>query len=47
MLQEADDGIAAIGTETAAKLYGLEIIEKDIEDNKDNKTRFIFLGNSI
>ncbi len=47
MLQEADNGIAAIGTETAAKLYGLEIIEKDIEDNKDNKTRFIFLGNSI
>ncbi|GAH62739.1 unnamed protein product, partial [marine sediment metagenome] len=47
MLQEADDGIAAIGTETAARLYGLEIIEKDIEDNKDNKTRFIFLGNSI
>lgn len=47
MLQEAGDGIAAIGTKTAAKLYGLEIIEKDIEDNKDNKTRFIFLGNSI
>jgi len=47
MLQEADNGVAAIGTETAARLYGLEIIEKDIEDNKDNKTRFIFLGNSI
>ncbi|MCJ7665873.1 MAG: prephenate dehydratase [Actinobacteria bacterium] len=47
MLQKADNSIAAIGTEMAAKLYGLEIIEKDIEDNKDNKTRFIFLGNSI
>ncbi|MFC2159756.1 prephenate dehydratase [Actinomycetota bacterium] len=47
MLQETDNSIAAIGTEIAAKLYGLYIIEKDIEDNKDNKTRFIFLGNSI
>ncbi|MFC2145570.1 prephenate dehydratase [Actinomycetota bacterium] len=47
MLQETDNSIAAIGTEIAAKLYGLHIIEKDIEDNKDNKTRFIFLGNSI
>ena len=47
MLQETDNSIAAIGTEIAAKLYGLNIIEKDIEDNKDNKTRFIFLGNSI
>ncbi len=47
MLQETDNSIAAIGTETAAKIYGLKIIEKDIEDNKENKTRFIFLGNSI
>ena len=47
MLQKTDNSIAAIGTEIAAKLYGLHIIEKDIEDNKDNKTRFIFLGNSI
>jgi prephenate dehydratase len=47
MLQKTDNSIAAIGTEIAAKLYGLQIIEKDIEDNKDNKTRFIFLGNSI
>ena len=47
MLQETDNSIAAIGTEIAAKIYGLKIIEKDIEDNKENKTRFIFLGNSI
>ena len=47
MLQEIDNSIAAIGTEIAAKLYGLKIIEKDIEDNKENKTRFIFIGNSI
>jgi len=47
MLQETDNSIAAIGTEIAAKIYGLKIIEKDIEDNKENKTRFIFLGNNI
>jgi len=47
MLQETDNSVAAIGTETAAKIYGLKIIKKDIEDNKENKTRFIFLGNSI
>ena len=47
ILKEQENGIAAIGTKTAAKIYGLEIIESDIEDNKDNKTRFIFVGNSI
>ncbi len=44
--KEADD-TAAIGTKTAARIYGLEIIENDIEDNKDNKTRFVFIGNKI
>ncbi|MBM3702293.1 MAG: prephenate dehydratase [Actinobacteria bacterium] len=47
ILKGENDDIAAIGTKTAAKIYGLEIIENDIEDNKDNKTRFVFIGNSI
>jgi len=47
ILKEQENGIAAIGTKTAARIYGLEIIESDIEDNKDNKTRFVFVGNSI
>jgi prephenate dehydratase len=47
ILKEQENGIAAIGTKTAAKIYGLEIIESDIEDNKDNKTRFVFVGSSI
>jgi prephenate dehydratase len=47
ILQEEDSNIAAIGTKTAAKIYGLQIIESDIEDNKDNKTRFVFIGNKI
>lgn len=47
ILKEENDDIAAIGTKIAAKIYNLEIIENDIEDNKDNKTRFVFIGNSI
>ena len=47
ILKKEDDDIVAIGTKIAAKIYDLVIIESDIEDNKDNKTRFVFLGNSI
>ncbi|MBA7568880.1 Bifunctional chorismate mutase/prephenate dehydratase [subsurface metagenome] len=47
ILKEENDDITAIGTKTAAKIYDLEIIKSDIEDNKDNKTRFVFIGNSI
>lgn len=47
ILKKEDDDIAAIGTKIAAKIYDLQIIESDIEDNKDNKTRFVFLGNSL
>lgn len=47
ILKSENDGTAAIGTRTAAKIYGMEIIESDIEDNKDNKTRFVFIGNKI
>ena len=41
MLKKEGNGIAAIGTRTAASIYGLKIIESDIEDNKENKTRFV------
>jgi len=47
ILKKEENGIAAIGTKTAARIYGLQIIKNDIEDNKDNKTRFVFVGNSI
>lgn len=47
ILKNEDDDIVAIGTKIAARIYDLEIIESDIEDNKDNKTRFVFLGNSL
>jgi prephenate dehydratase len=36
-------GVAAISSEYAAKMYGLEILLSSIEDNKNNYTRFLIL----
>ncbi len=35
---------AAIGSKTAAEVYGLEIIEEDIQDYNNNFTRFVVLS---
>ena len=43
-LAAADRTIAAIGPELAAKLHGLPIRVRRIEDRKDNITRFIIVG---
>lgn len=40
----ADKTLAAIGTKSASGLYGVPIMQEDIGDSKDNKTRFIILG---
>jgi prephenate dehydratase len=40
-----ENDTAAIGAKIAAQLYNLEILESDIEDNKENKTRFVMIGN--
>lgn len=37
-------GAAAIAGETAAEIYGVKIIAKRIEDEKDNTTRFLVIG---
>ncbi len=37
-------GSAAIAGEAAAELYGLSILEKNIEDEPDNTTRFLIIG---
>lgn len=38
---------AAIASEAAAALYGLEIVEKRIETHKKNSTRFLILSNDL
>lgn len=36
--------LAAIGTELAARIYGLEVLERDMEDYPGNVTRFVVVG---
>lgn len=39
-----DGRTAAIGTKLAAELYGLSIIDENIQDVAENKTRFVLIG---
>jgi prephenate dehydratase len=39
-----DPTVAAISPLAPAKLYGLEVLERDIQDHDDNVTRFILIG---
>jgi chorismate mutase/prephenate dehydratase len=42
-----EDGTAAIAGQTAADVYGLEVIVGDIEDRPDNTTRFLVIGRKL
>ena len=42
-----DKSIAAIASELSAKIYNLKILEKNIEDEKGNVTRFLVMGKKI
>ena len=47
-LAEGDDKtIAAIASELSAQIYKLKILEKNIEDEKGNVTRFLIMGKNI
>ena len=39
-----DFSVAALGTALAGKIYGLKSLEKEIEDNKHNATRFVIMS---
>ena len=43
-LASREEGAAAIGSELAADAYGLKIVEKGIQDNPNNTTRFLVTG---
>ena len=42
-----DKSIAAIASELSAKIYNLKILEKNIEDEKGNVTRFLIMGKGV
>ncbi len=39
-----DESVAAIASEMAASLYGLQVVKERIEDNPNNFTRFLVIG---
>ncbi|BAT71693.1 chorismate mutase/prephenate dehydratase [Thermosulfidibacter takaii ABI70S6] len=43
-LAAEDENAAAIASEMAATLYGLKVAVRNIEDQKDNYTRFLIIG---
>jgi chorismate mutase/prephenate dehydratase len=43
-VKNADNGIAAIANRECAELYGLAVIDEDIQDNGNNYTRFICIS---
>jgi prephenate dehydratase len=43
VLAERPDGAAAIASELAAKIYGGQILKREIEDDRQNYTRFFLL----
>ena len=38
------EGTAALGSSLAGKLYGLEVLAADVEDNPENSTRFVVVA---
>ena len=45
--EDKDVAKAAIASDLSAKIYNLEIIETNIQDDKNNVTRFLIMGKNI
>ncbi|MBN1627002.1 MAG: prephenate dehydratase [Deltaproteobacteria bacterium] len=39
-----EPGVAAIGSKDLSRIYGLRVLEENIEDHPDNMTRFVSIG---
>ena len=42
-----DKSKAAIASSLSAEIYGLKILQENVQDDKDNVTRFLLLGKDI
>jgi prephenate dehydratase len=47
LAENKDNSIAAIASELAAKTYNLKILQRNIEDESGNVTRFLIMGKNI
>lgn len=45
IIASKDDSVAAIASDIAAKLYSINILASGIEDERNNTTRFLIIGN--
>jgi len=45
--EKNDKSKAAIASSLSAKIYNLEILKSDIQDNKENVTRFLLMGKNV
>ncbi len=46
-LASLDENSVAIGSRQAAALYGLQLVKENIEDNANNTTRFLVIGDQM
>ena len=45
--ESKDKTKAAVASNLSAEIYNLEVLQKDIQDNKENFTRFLLMGKNV
>ncbi len=46
-VMESDGSVAAIASQIAAELYGLDVLERNIQDVENNRTRFVIVSREL